>query len=248
MAILVFEHSDSTGIGRLGDTLRRYGHRLRIVSLHRGDAVPGDLDDVDAIVTCGGQQSVRADDHGWLEPQMELLRAADAREMPVVGLCLGSQILARALGGELRVVETGIELGWHDVHLNHLGREDVLHAGLPWSMATVQWHRDQVVTAPPGARVLASSDHCQVQTWARGLRTYGFQAHPEAGPGTLDRWAAEEPAALAEAGVTREELQSRTEAEWPAFARLTERLFEAIALLLMPVDRRYHGLAKDLHH
>ena len=85
-------------------------------------------------------------------------------------------------------------------------------------------------------------------TWARGLRTYGFQAHPEAGPATLDRWAADEPKALAEAGITREELQRRTEAEWPAFDRLTERLFSAIALLLVPLDRRYAGVAKDLHH
>ena len=100
----------------------------------------------------------------------------------------------------------------------------------------------------PGARVLATSQRCAVQAWALGLRTYGFQYHPEAVPETVETWAAEEPAALDEAGVTLDQLKARTAEVYPAFERLTARLFEWVSLLLMPADRRIRGLVKDLHH
>src|SRR6266404_4742733 len=98
MSILVFEHSDTSGSERLGQTLRDYGQRLRIVRLHDGDDVPGDLDNVDGIISCGGPQSAYDDSVAWLEPQMALMRQASAIAMHILGLCLGCQILARALG------------------------------------------------------------------------------------------------------------------------------------------------------
>ena len=109
MAILVFEHSDVTGSERLGETLRNHGHVLRVVSLHLGDAVPYDLDDVDGVVCCGGAGSALDDGQSWLEPQMDLLREAHERQMPIVGICLGSQILARALGGEVERLDERVQ-------------------------------------------------------------------------------------------------------------------------------------------
>ena len=249
MAILVFEHSDRTGVQRLGRTLRDHGHRLRIVRLHRGDAFPVDLDDVDGIVSCGGPQSANDDSLKWLGPQMELMRDAHELQMPIVGLCLGCQILARALGGTVGKVDGGPEIGWHDVRLNAVGREDPIHAGIPWSSVMPHWHNDEVRELPPGARALASSAKCKVQAWTAGLRTYAFQYHPEVEADAMERFIEDEPEAIEKAGLKREEILLRkTEEHYVEFARLTQRMFESIALLLMPVDRRFRGLVKDLHH
>ena len=248
MAILVFEHSNDSGSERLGEALLNYGQRLHIRRLHEGDQVPVDLDNVDGILSCGGPQSAYDDSIEWLEPQMSLMRQAHALELPVLGLCLGSQILARALGGKVERMPGGIEFGWHEVKLNVAGREDPLHAGIAWNSMQFHHHRDHVSQLPPGARLLASSAHCKVQTWTAGLRTYGIQYHPEIKPETIERWAADEPAALSEAKVSLEELRTQTKKHYPAFQRLSQRLFEMIALLLMPMDRRYRGLVKDLHY
>jgi GMP synthase-like glutamine amidotransferase len=248
MSILVFEHSDSSGVGRLGRTLRDCGHRLRILRLHDGDQVPGDLDDVDGIVSCGGPQAAYDDSVAWLEPQMQRMREANAVGMPIIGLCLGSQILARALGGKVERNPAGIELGFTEVKLNPVGREDPMHAGIAWNSMMIQHHRDHVSQLPAGARLLASSARCKTQAWALGLRTYGFQYHPEADADTLERWAADEPAALAEASLTIDQVREQATRHYAAFERLTNRLFESMALYLMPVDRRYQGQIKDLHY
>lgn len=247
MAILVLEHSDRTGAMRLGRTLRNYGHRIRTVALHRGGAIPVDLDDVDGIISCGGPQSAYDDSLPWLAPQMDLLRAAHAAEMPIVGLCLGCQIMARALGGEVTRMDRP-EIGWHEVKLSPIGREDPMFAGIAWTSMQAHWHNDHVSKLPPGARLLASSQRCKVQAWGLGLRTYAFQYHPEIEPGTMDAFISDEPDALTRAGLNAADLRRETAERYPAFQRLSDRLFESIALFLMPVDRRFKGLVKDLHH
>jgi GMP synthase (glutamine-hydrolysing) len=249
MAILVFEHCDSCGVDRLGRTLRDYGHRLRILRLHDGDAVPSNLDDVDGLISCGGPQAAYDDSVAWLAPQMDRMREAHAIGMPIIGLCLGSQILARALGGKVEPMGTPkIEFGFTEVKLNPVGREDIIHTGLAWSMMLMQHHRDHVSQLPPGARLLASSSACKTQTWTLGMRTYGFQHHPETSVDTIDNWIATEPDALHDANLTAEQMREQVQRHFAAFERLTDRLFESIALFLMPVDRRYQGLVKDLHY
>ncbi len=247
MAIVILEHSDSAGAKRLGATLRDYGHRLRRVALHEDEPVPGDLDDVDGVVTMGGPQSV-LEDHPWKEPEMAFLKAAHAQELAIVGVCLGCQILGASLGGAVGRVEGGIELGWQEVSLTPAGAEDPLFTGIPWKTELPHWHREQVSKLPPGARVLARSKRCPVQAWAIGVRTYAFQFHPEAVRTSLDGWAADDPDALNEAGVSPAKLREDTMRFYPAFERLTDRLFESMALYLLPADRRIRGVVKDLHH
>lgn len=251
MSILVFEHSALAGVERLGRTLNDYGHKLDVLRLHEGDQAPGDLDDCDGIISCGGPQSATDDSVPFLAAEMARMREAHERGLPIVGICLGSQILARALGGKVERMGDaagGIELGFTEVKLNPVGREDIVHTGVAWSAMMMQHHRDHVSQLPPGARLLASSDKCKAQTWAVGLRAYGFQYHPEVTPDNIEAWIREEPDALRDAGVTAERMREQVAKHYPAFERLTDRLFESIALFLMPVDRRYQGLVKDLHH
>jgi GMP synthase-like glutamine amidotransferase len=248
MATFIFEHSDRTGAERLGEVLRDHGQKLQIIRAHRDEAIPTDLDGIDAIVICGGPQSPVDDSLPWLKKEMDLLRLAHGASLPIVGICLGCQVVARALGGEVALLDGGVEWGFHEVTLTPAGREDPLFAGLPWRSMQISAHSYHVQTAPPGARVLASSQRTPIQAWGLGLRTYGIQYHPEAYPETVERWADDEPETLEEAGLTREQLRRQVEEHYPAFARLAQRLFDAMALLLMPLDRRYVGAIKDLHH
>ncbi len=248
MSTVVLEHSDSTGAERLGIALRDHGHRLRVVRPDRGEPIPVDLDDVDAIVACGGPQSSIDDGVDWIGAEMAFLRSAHEASIPVVGICLGSQILARALGGTVAPVTGHRQCGWNEIILTPAGREDPIFGGQKWRSRQVTWHQHHVTDVPTGARVLARSEAVPVQAWAVGLRTYAFQYHPEVGPATIAGWADQEPHALDEAGLTRGHLDEETVREYPAFARLSDRLFQTIALLLMPLDRRFAGIAKDLHH
>lgn len=247
MAILVFEYSSTAGALRLAAKLRDYGHKLRTISLHEQHEVPSDLDEVDGIVVSGGPQNAN-DDHPWLDAQIGLLQQAHEADVPIVGICLGSQILAKALGGEVGEVKNEIELGWHEVSLTEIGREDVIHTGVPWNSMQFHWHRQEVAKPPAGARVLAKSQQCEVQAWSLGMRTYGFQYHPEIYKKTIDVWAEDEPQALEDAGLLIDQLSEQTQANYEEFERVTDRLFESIALFLMPVDRRIEGVAKALHH
>ena len=128
------------------------------------------------------------------------------------------------------------------------GAEDPLHAGIAWTSMQLHWHREQVERPPDGARVLATSQRCPVQAWTRGLRTYGFQYHAEAEADTIENWAREHPEDLKQAQITLGELRTQTAEHYESSARLTGRLFESIALLLVPADKRYQGVVRDLHH
>jgi len=248
MPILVFQHSPICGSLRLGEKLRDYGANLRLVELCNDEPVPGDLIGVDGVISMGGSLAPDDDAPSWMEPEMALIRSAHEAELPVIGICLGCQIVARALGGETGELDGGLELGWHDVSFTPIGREDPVHAGLGWSWSQFHWHRYYVSELPPGAKVLATSERCPVQAWSMGVRTYGYQFHPEIRPGTWLAWNEDDPSDLNEAGVSIDALQRETHERFPTFARLTDRLFEQWALLVLAPDRRYAGVVKDLHH
>ncbi|HBZ97309.1 MAG TPA: methyltransferase type 11, partial [Phycisphaerales bacterium] len=163
----------------MGVTLQNHGHRLDTRRLHRGDVVPSDLIDVDAVLCFGGPQSANDDGLPWMASLLEFIRAAQDAEIPMFGVCLGSQLFARALGGTVESMDEGPRLGWAGVDLSPDGREDPLHKGLPWNWMQFHWNRDTVKELPDGARVLSRGDRGDVQGWRLGVRTYGVQYHPE---------------------------------------------------------------------
>lgn len=249
MATLILEHSDITGIDRFAPVLRDQGHKLDIRRLHAGDPLPATLDAHDAVVICPGE----ADPDGegapdWIEAELDLIRAAHESDRAVVGICLGSQLVARALGGTVGKLEGGAEFGWGEVELTPDGRDDAVYAGAPWTGVQLHAHRWHVTEAPPETTVLAKTDRTPMQAWRVGMRTYGFQYHPEAHEGRVGQWADHDPGLLSEAGITREALVAGTGEHWAQAARLGDRVFERLALLVMPIDRRFAGIAKDLHH
>ena len=113
-----------------------------------------------------------------------------------------------------------------------------MHKGLPWSMACFHWNNECVVDLPPDAQALAHGVDGEIQAWMSGIRTYGLQHHPEIDLEQVDLWAADDADLLRELGVDVVGLREDSDRNFDEFHRLTNRYFEAVAMLLMPLDRR----------
>lgn len=236
MSILIIEHSELTGAGRLGKRLQRDGHHLQFVRVHRNEQLPINLDEIDGVISCGGPQSPDCEEP-WIEQERTLIREADANQLPLLGLCFGCQLVAKALGGEVSLCAEQ-EIGWFDITLTPAGRENVLFAGQPWTGSQFHWHQWQVSTLPENATILATSDRCNVQAWTRGINTYAVQFHPECDRETIASWIADDAQMLEKAGIAGSAIESETDARFEEYERLTDRFFDAISQLLMPVHTR----------
>jgi GMP synthase (glutamine-hydrolysing) len=249
MAILVIQHSKLSDAGHLGAALRTHGQKVRTVRIDQGQALPPDLDDVHGVVSLGGPQSAN-DGDAWVAQEQALLREAHAAGIPVLGLCLGAQMLAKALGGEVSRMAKP-ELGWITVKQASIGVEDVLHPGIGWSQQVFSSHGEHVSKLPEGATLVMKGDACQVQAYRVGATSYGFQYHPEWTRETilaeLDSW---KDADLASAGTTRDAVRAATAEHFPAAERRSKRVFEAVNLVLFPASRQQRGLVAPgwIHH
>ena len=236
MSILIIEHSTLSGSDRLGQRLLHDGHNLRTVRVHLGEQLPADLNEIDGVISCGGPQAPDCDE-AWVEKELELLRTADAMQLPILCICLGSQLLARALGGEIAMSDSP-EIGWYDLTLTPTGREDVLFAGQPWCGPQLQWHNWEVTVLPDGAKTLASTERCNNQAWCKGVNTYAIQFHPECARETITLWIADDADELSSAGIDGPTLEATTDELFSDYVRLTDRFFDAVSQLLLPVHTR----------
>lgn len=232
MAIVVFQHWDTGRPGRLGATLREHAFKLRLLRPDRGDQIPQDYDDVDAVISLGGPQNV-GDPQPWIAQEIDFIRGAHARALPIVGVCLGHQFLAAALGGEVGPMATP-ELGFVDVDLTPAGQTDTMLAGVAWRAPQYQSHGQEVKKLPPGAALLASSAACKVQAFRAGLRSYGFQYHFEVDPELIQKYAAADRDQLARLGLSPDHITRQAQQSGERFARLGDRLCLNIATYLIP--------------
>ncbi len=189
MKILVLQHLDVEHPGVFRDFFREDGFQWVPVELDQGEPIP-DLEPFDMMMVMGGPQDVwQEDEHPWFKPEKAAIRrfVADMKR-PYLGICLGHQLLADALGGR---VEPGVpEVGALTVSQTEEGRRDPLFAGVPNPIEVLQWHGAAVTKLPPGAVQLARSDICEMQAFRFGEHAYGLQSHVEATPSTVADWAA----------------------------------------------------------
>ncbi len=248
MAILVIEHSGTSKANRLGATLVRYGLRFDTRRLHLGDALPVDMAGHDGLIIMGSPARVNDASVSFIGPEQALARDAHDRGLPVLGICFGAQILATAFGGTVGPLESGVRVGVHDVTLTPAGRDDALLNGLPWTMACLHWNHDVATELPEDAALLATGEAGDPQVWRLGVRTYAFQFHPEMSPDTINAIIDEDRPDLVEAGRRGDDVAAEVADMWPTYERLTARLFESIAMLLMPLDQRMLDTVRDLKH
>lgn len=231
MSIIVFQHSDKCRPGRLGVTLRDHAFDLDIRRIDEGDDVPPDLDDVDAVIALGGPQNVG--EQRWMQREMDFLRLAHEHNLPVIGICLGAQLLAAALGGRVEAMQA-MEIGMVDVSLTEHGQTDIIHAGVPWMCPAFEKHKQHVAELPPGATLLASSEQCTVQAFRAGMRTYGFQHHLECDRSMIDGLMADARLELHSVGLTTDEFAKQLDADYERFSRMADRICLNIATFLIP--------------
>jgi len=236
MAIIVFQHQESGRPGRLGRALLEEAHHLDIRRLDQGASLPPDLDDVEAVVSLGGRQNV-GDNVSWLREEMDFIKAAHEAGLPVVGICLGAQLIAAALGGQVGPMEKP-EIGFHSVSLLPAGQTDTIFLGVAWDSPQFCHHGQTITELPAGATLLASSEACKAQAFKAGMRTYGFQFHFEAeGEQVADLCRAD--ADLGQrAGVTCEQVVSQAQKHHERFSRAANLLSENIAAYLIPARTR----------
>jgi len=186
LRVLVLQHEPLDGPGYLGEALERRGAGLHLVRLERGEPIPDPLV-YDALLSLGGEMNVYQEaEHPWLQEENSAIERALAADQPVLGVCLGGQLLAKALGAPIHVGKA-TEIGLVRVRLTEAGRADPLFAGLAGGLEVVQWHHD-TFAIPGGAVALASSAACANQAFRFGTRAYGLQFHPEVTPAILAGW------------------------------------------------------------
>lgn len=186
--ILVFQHVPYEPLGTLDPLLREAGFRIRYVNFGRTPEARPHLERYEALIILGGpMNSDQIDTYPNLITEVDIIREALARDMSILGICLGAQLLAKALGGSV-ARNARREIGWYDVELTAAGRDDpVLEAFSP-SQEVFQWHEDGITLPPDGAVLLAGSEISPVQAFRHGEHAYGFQFHLEASLPLIERW------------------------------------------------------------
>lgn len=219
------QHVPFEGPGALAPLLATHGCVLdRYLVPEEGlPADPGDL-----LMVMGGPMSVNDPDQ-WIHAEIAFLARAVHEGVPVLGICLGSQLLARALGATVRP-GPGLELGMTPIRLTADGRRDPVFGSMPESFEVFEWH-GEVFDLPEGAVALASSELCPLQAFRYGASAYGLLFHLEMEPSGIEALCRECPTDLARANLERRTLLMQTEPHLPRLHRWADRL---VAHLLAP--------------
>ena len=185
--LVVFQHVSFEILGTLHPLLRERGFRIRYANFGRHPHARPEIARYNGLVVLGGPMNV--DDlerYPHLAIEVELIRQAIEQGIPVLGICLGAQLIAKALGARVHA-NGGKEIGWYDVSLTSAAKDDPLFRDFGEVEKIFQWHGD-VFELPAGAVHLATSQRCSHQAFRYGTNVYGLQFHLEVDERLIERW------------------------------------------------------------
>jgi GMP synthase (glutamine-hydrolysing) len=234
MRVLSIVHQTDAAAGVFADAVTERGHLLDEWVIPESPEPSAPLEAYDAVLVFGGAMHVDQEDrHGWLRDEHHTLRRLLADEVPVLGVCLGGQLLAKALHGHVRRLPSP-EIGWVDVELTPEAQDDPVFAALPRRFSSFQWHLYHF-ELPAGAVPLARSDRC-LQAYRAGTAAWGLQFHAEVTRASVIDWAHSfDP--TEDGPVDVERLLAETEEHigaWNAFGRELCGRFLAVAEASQP--------------
>jgi len=229
--ILYIQHGEADKPGVLAETLHRLDVGLDVARPYLGEALPDDLSCYAGLALGGGGQSAyEIEKYPYLTRECELIREAAHDEKPVLGLCLGAQLMASALGAPVRP-NTHREIGFFPVTLDPIARYDPLWCDLPMDFLTTHWHGD-IFDLPPAGMRLGSSALTQNQLFRYGRGLYGLQFHLEMTPEIFEELVAESHDELYQSGAEPAHLCAQARTILPALRETAETVFGRWAGLL----------------
>lgn len=226
--LLVLQHVAHELLGTLNPLLKRSGFRIRYVNFARHPDAQPSLDGYDGLVVLGGPMSVNdANRLPHLITEMKLIEEALEKNLPVLGICLGAQLIAKTLGAAV-YPNTEKEIGWYDVSPTDHAQSDPLLNAFAATEKIFQWH-GETFDMPRSTRHLAFSSLCANQAFRYGDKAYGFQFHLEVDEPMIHRWLRvgenrREIAALGET-ITPERIHRETPEYISRLHQLSERVF-----------------------
>jgi GMP synthase (glutamine-hydrolysing) len=229
MRVVSLVHQPDAASGVFADATAEAGHELDEWLVPRRKAPPAPLEDYGAVLVFGGAMHVDQEDrHRWLRDEIELLRRLLADGVPVFGVCLGAQLLAKALDAPVRRMPSP-EVGWFDVALTPEAADDPVFGGLPGRFSSFQWH-SYAFELPADAVPLARNDRC-LQAFRAGDSAWGIQFHAEVTGPSVEEWArSSKPEDDGAVDLQRLAAESRERiAEWNEFGKALCRRFLAVA-------------------
>jgi GMP synthase-like glutamine amidotransferase len=217
--LVILQHAPHEGPSRVRSAFERAGFTCDVLRLDLGTPVPESIEGMDALLVLGGSMGVGDLDDPrfpFLGPEIALLERAIERDFPTLGICLGSQLLARAAGANVYPNKPGHslvrEVGWGAVHFTRNAREEPVLEGLDTAEVMLHWHGD-TFDLPRGATLLASTLHCPHQMFRLKNRIFGVQFHPEVDESDIVRWVEEDAeyvdGALGAGGAARIVLETK---------------------------------------
>jgi GMP synthase (glutamine-hydrolysing) len=245
---LVFKHMAQENLGSLRSVMGDFGFRTKFVNFGRDPGATPTVEKYDVLVVLGGSMGVyEADRFPHVRLECSLIEEALRREIPVLGICLGAQILSHTLGASVER-HREVEAGWCEVSSTAAGREDPLFRHLGAGARVFQMHQD-TFALPAGAVHLAESVVCASQAFRYGASAYGLQFHLEADRGMIWNLLADETELAAFAGAAAvERIRHDTEAALPRSLELSRKIFTEFFLQSGFVKRARgptHGKLRD---
>jgi GMP synthase (glutamine-hydrolysing) len=223
--IYVLQHHPVESLCNIADALEGAALAWQYIHVNEGQSVPASMKGAGGLVVLGGPMSVyQTERYPWLGDEMRLIEDAVKSNLPVLGICLGAQILAAALGAKVDRNPNGKEIGWHPISLSDAAKDDRLMRDLPATMTPFHWHGD-IFDLPPGAASLASSDKTPCQAFRHGDKTYGFQFHFEVTHQSIAAMANAFAKDLARQNIPADQMIAQTAEFLPALEKTSDKVF-----------------------